>query len=107
LARKLEAHAEDVVDAYLRGIRSSDERVAYRAAEAWLSRVYGKPTEYVKTEDVVASDFDPAQLANMSREERHALLRRLGEQHPDLVRSILGPRGLTHMPKRTIRLHPT
>jgi hypothetical protein len=34
---------------YLRGVRSEDERVAYRAAEAWLSRVYRRPKETLET----------------------------------------------------------
>jgi hypothetical protein len=49
LARKLEEHADEVVDAYLKGVRSSDPHQAYKAAEAWLSRVQGRPTQTVET----------------------------------------------------------
>jgi hypothetical protein len=37
-ARK-EEHADEVVAAYLAGIRSDDPNRAYRAADAWISRV--------------------------------------------------------------------
>ena len=48
LARKLEEHADEVVAAYLAGIRSDDPNRAYRAADAWISRVHGRPKETVE-----------------------------------------------------------
>jgi hypothetical protein len=45
LARKLEEHADEVVNAYLAGIRSDEPNRAYRAADAWISRVHGQPKE--------------------------------------------------------------
>jgi len=78
LARKLEEHADEVVAEYVAGIRSGDPNRAYRAAEAWISRVHGRPKETVET--VSASD-DPLDIASMSREQRasgRALHRHLG-----------------------------
>jgi len=89
LARKLEEHADEVVNAYLRAIRSDDEAVAYRAAEAWLSRVYGRPKETIETS--VATP-DPLDVAKMTTEERNALKRRLIAQHPDIAEQVLGLR---------------
>ena len=45
IALKLEEHAEEVADAFVDAIRRGE----WRAAEALLSRVYGKPTERVET----------------------------------------------------------
>ena len=96
LARKLEAHADEVVAAYLSGVRSSDERVAYRAAEAWLSRVYGRPKETIETvkQGEMPSGLDPADLAKLPREERSRIIRELATQYPDLAERVLGPRRL-------------
>jgi hypothetical protein len=80
LARELEEHADEVVDAYLAGIRSDDPNRAYRAADAWISRVHGRPKETV--ENVITPD-DPLDVASMSREQRVALKRELVRQHPD------------------------
>ena len=67
LARKLEEHADEVVAAYLAGIRSNDPNRAYRAADAWISRVHGRPKETIET-NVPATD--PFDVAAMPREER-------------------------------------
>jgi hypothetical protein len=64
--------------AYLAGIRSDDPNRAYRAADAWISRVHGRPKETV--ENVTALD-DPLDVASMSREQRDALKRELLRQH--------------------------
>ena len=72
LARKLEEHADEVVAAYLAGIRSDDPNRAYRAADAWISRVHGRPKETV--ENVTAFD-DPLDVSKMTREERDRLKR--------------------------------
>jgi hypothetical protein len=75
----------EVVAAYLAGIRSDDPNRAYRAADAWISRVHGRPKETV--ENVTASD-DPFDVASMTREERDALKRRLVAEHPDAARQL-------------------
>jgi hypothetical protein len=70
---------------YLAGIRSNDPNRAYRAADAWISRVHGRPKETV--EKVTAFD-DPLDVSKMTREERDALKRRLVAEHPDVARSL-------------------
>ena len=85
LASKLEEHADEVVAAYLAGIRSDDPNRAYRAADAWISRVHGRPKETV--ENVTAFD-DPLDVASMSREQRDALKRELLRQHPHLAEGL-------------------
>jgi homoserine kinase len=89
LARKLEEHADEIVGAFLRGVRSNDPAVAVRAAEAWLSRVYGRPKETIETSVAIP---DPLEVAKMTAEERDALKRRLVAQHPEVVEKILGLR---------------
>ena len=86
---KLEEHADEVVAAYLSGIRSDDPNRAYRAADAWISRVHGRPKETVET--VTAPD-DPLDIASMSREQRDALKREILRQHPELVEQYMGIR---------------
>ena len=85
LARKLEEHADEVVAAYLAGIRSADPNRAYRAADAWISRVHGRPKETV--ENVTAFD-DPLDVSKMTREERDTLKRRLMPENPDVARAL-------------------
>jgi hypothetical protein len=85
LARKLEEHADEVVAAYLAGIRSDDPNRAVRAADAWISRVHGRPKETV--ENITTAD-DPLDVASMSREQRDALKRELLRQHPELAESL-------------------
>jgi hypothetical protein len=87
LARKLEEHADEVVAAYLAGIRSDDPNRAYRAADAWISRVHGRPKETIETQ-LPALD-DPLDIASMSCEQRDALKRKLLAQHPHLA-DVLG-----------------
>jgi hypothetical protein len=70
-------------------IRSDDPAVAVRAAEAWLSRVYGRPKETIETTTAVP---DPLSVVKMTAEERDALKRRLVAEHPDVVEKILGLR---------------
>jgi hypothetical protein len=45
-ARKLEERAEEIVDSYLRAGQQGD----WRALDALVNRVYGKPTEHLVTE---------------------------------------------------------
>jgi 2-oxo-4-hydroxy-4-carboxy--5-ureidoimidazoline (OHCU) decarboxylase len=85
LARKLEEHADEVVAAYLAGIRSDDPNRAYRAADAWISRVHGRPKDTV--ENVTVPD-DPLDIASMTREGRDALKRELLRQHPELAQKL-------------------
>jgi hypothetical protein len=82
LARELEEHADEVVAAYLAGIRSDDPNRAYRAADAWISRVHGRPKETI--ENVSAWD-DPLDVSKMTREERDALKKEILRQHPELA----------------------
>jgi hypothetical protein len=91
LARKLEEHADEVVAAYLAGIRSDDPNRAYWAADAWISRVHGRPKETVEN---VSSTDDPLDVAAMPREERARLARELALQHPELAQRIMGNRAL-------------
>jgi hypothetical protein len=91
LARKLEEHADEVVAAYLAGIRSGDANRAYRAADAWISRVHGRPKETL--ENVTAAD-DPLNVASMSREQRDALKREILRQHPELAEQYMGIRAV-------------
>ena len=83
MARKLEEHADEVIAAYLAGIRSDDPNRAYRAADAWISRVHGRPKETV--ENATALD-DPLDVSKMTREEREHLC-----VQPE-VRRALSPR---------------
>lgn len=85
LARKLEEHADEVVAAYLAGIRSDDPNRAYRAADAWISRVHGRPKETV--ENVTMPD-DPLDIASMTREERDKLKRKLVAANPEAAREL-------------------
>jgi hypothetical protein len=82
---------DEVVAAYLAGIRSDDPNRAYRAADAWISRVHGRPKETVEN---VSSTDDPLDVAAMPREERARLARELALQHPELAQRIMGNRAL-------------
>jgi hypothetical protein len=86
LARELEEHADEVVAAYLAGIRSGDPNRAYRAADAWISRVHGRPKETIETQ-LPALD-DPLDVASMTREPRDKLKRRLLAEHPHLAEQL-------------------
>ena len=85
MARELEEHAVEVVAAYLAGIRSDDPNRAYRAADAWISRVHGRPKETVEN---VSTFDDPLDVSQMTREERDALKRRLVAEHPVAARQL-------------------
>jgi hypothetical protein len=85
LARKLKEHADEVVAAYLAGIRSNDANRAYRAAEAWISRVHGRPKETIEN---VTMPEDPLDIASMTREERDRLKRKLVAANPEAARQL-------------------
>jgi hypothetical protein len=82
LARKLEEHADEVVAAYLAGIRSDDPNRAYRAADAWISRVHGRPKETI--------EMCPLGMIRLTsrREQRNALKRELMRQHAEIHRQL-------------------
>jgi hypothetical protein len=56
-----------------------------RAADAWISRVHGRPKETV--ENITPLD-DPLDVSKMTREERDALKRHLVAAYPDAARSL-------------------
>ena len=70
-------------------VRSDDPNRAYRAADAWISRVHGRPKETV--ENVTTAD-DPLDVASMTREQRDVFKRELLRQHPELAERIAGLR---------------
>lgn len=74
LARKLEEHADEVVAAYLAGIRSDDPNRAYRAADAWISRVHGGQKRLSKVSERRMTRLI---IVSMTREQRDALKRKL------------------------------
>jgi hypothetical protein len=85
MALAAEEHGREILEVYLRAMRGGD----WRAAEALMSRIYGKPTETVVTH----TPPSPARavLASMTLEEKLKLLYSLqrGEvlDHPVLEAS--------------------
>jgi hypothetical protein len=70
--KKLEERAEEIVDAYLRaGVDQGD----WRALDALVNRVYGKPKETIATEQAQGSNVSRF-LDQLSMEELEALARR-------------------------------
>jgi hypothetical protein len=76
MALAAEEHGREILEVYLQAMRGGD----WRAAEALMSRIYGKPTETVVTRAPVSPER--AVLASMTLEEKLELLHRLqwGEQ---------------------------
>jgi hypothetical protein len=66
----VEEHGREIVEVYLEAMRGGD----WRAAEALMSRIYGKPTETVR--QVETNPALPV-LKSMSLDEKLELLRRL------------------------------
>jgi hypothetical protein len=60
-------------------VLSSDPRHAYKAAEAWLSRVQGRPTQ-----TVARTSVDSEIRFELSREHRQRLIAELAELEPEL-----------------------
>lgn len=89
LARTLEERADEVVAGYLAGIRSDGPNRAYGAADAWISRVHGRPKETV--ENVSAWD-DRWTCRKMTREECDAPKREILRQHPELAAQYMAIR---------------
>jgi hypothetical protein len=71
MAVAVEEHGREIFELYLQAIRKGD----WRAAEALMSRIYGKPTENVVTHTPASPE--KAVLASMTREEKRQLLHSL------------------------------
>jgi hypothetical protein len=80
MARATEEHAGEIVAAYL---AAGVERGDWRALDALVTRVYGKPVERVETVQA-----DPLGIAAMSPDERAKLLQAALAQHPHLAALI-------------------
>jgi hypothetical protein len=76
MAVAAEEHGREILEVYLQAMRGRD----WRAAEALMSRIYGKPTETVVTH----TPASPARavLASMTLEEKLELLHRLQAGEP-------------------------
>ncbi len=72
LAEKLEAHADEVVACFLANIREGD----WRAADAFVTRVYGRPVEKVEA--------TTERIEGLSLDELRALRARLLDRYPEL-----------------------
>jgi hypothetical protein len=70
MAVAAEEHGREILEVYLQAMRGGD----WRAAEALMSRIYGKPEETVR--QVETNPALPV-LKSMSLEEKLELLRRL------------------------------
>jgi hypothetical protein len=80
MAVAAEEHGREIVEVYLQAMRGGD----WRAAEALMSRIYGKPEETVRQVEVNPAT---AVLKSMSLDEKRELLRRLQDGEHDLERS--------------------
>jgi hypothetical protein len=82
MAVAVEEHGREIVEVYLQAMRGGD----WRAAEALMSRIYGKPTETVVTHTPPSPE--KAVLASMTLEEKlellHSLRRGEALDHPVL-----------------------
>jgi hypothetical protein len=76
MAVAAEEHGREILEVYLEAMRGGD----WRAAEALMNRIYGKPTETVVTHTPVSPE--KAVLASMTLEEKLELLRRLQRGGP-------------------------
>jgi hypothetical protein len=76
MAVAAEEHGREILEVYLQAMRRGD----WRAAEALMSRIYGKPTETVVTHTPVMPER--AVLASMTLEEKLRLLRTLQRGDP-------------------------
>jgi hypothetical protein len=74
LAAAAAEHAAELVAAYRRGWLADDAGTAFRAAEAFLSRMLGRPTERVETREITPDD-----LETLTLDEIEAELRKLDE----------------------------
>jgi hypothetical protein len=76
MAVAAEEHGREIVEVYLQAMRGGD----WRAAEALMSRIYGKPTETVVT--TTPASPERAVLASMTLEEKLGLLHSLRRGDP-------------------------
>jgi len=83
----VEEHGREIVEVYLQAMRGGD----WRAAEALMSRIYGKPTEIVVTHTPVSPE--KAVFKSMTLDEKLELLQRLqkGEISARGVPAIVDP----------------
>jgi hypothetical protein len=77
MAVAAEEHGRGTLEVYLQAMRGGD----WRAAEALMSRIYGKPTETV-VNHVTPPSPEKAVLASMTLEEKLELLHRLRAGEP-------------------------
>ena len=85
-AKLVEEHGRELAESFLRAARNGD----WRASEALMNRIYGKPEETVNR-----VDHNPAQqvLKSMSLEEKLELLARMqrGELGAQGVPTVVDP----------------
>jgi hypothetical protein len=79
----VEEHGREILEVYLRAMRGGD----WRAAEALMSRIYGKPTETVVTR--APPSPTNAVIASMTLEEKLQLLHRLRRGELDNATAML------------------
>lgn len=84
MARMTEERASEIVGAYL---AAGVDRGDWRALDALVTRVHGKPVERVQVEQ----ETDPLGVASMSPEQRAGLLADVLAQHPHLASLV--PKG--------------
>lgn len=77
ISRLTEEKASQITDAYLQAGAGGD----WRALEALITRVHGKPVERVSVE----APTDPLGVQAMSSAERQALIAQVLEAHPHLA----------------------
>ena len=75
MAVAVEEHGREIVEVYLQAMRKGD----WRAAEALMTRIYGKPEETVRQVEVNPAT---AVLKSMSLEEKLELLHSLRRGEP-------------------------
>jgi hypothetical protein len=74
---RLEEHAEEIVQCFLASAREGD----WRAADALITRVYGKPQDRLE----VSKPGQPFDFSQWSLEEIQAFKARLIEDYPELA----------------------
>jgi hypothetical protein len=75
---RLEEHAEEIVQCFLTSAREGD----WRAADALITRVYGKPQEKLEVSKPLADDFD---LSKLSLDELREMRNRVLSEHLELA----------------------
>jgi hypothetical protein len=78
IARATEQRAQEIVEAYLQA--GLGEKGDWRALEALVTRVHGRPIERVDT-----SETRTVNVRELTPEHRHALMKRVLEDHPGLA----------------------